>query len=617
MRDAGALVWLLIAGVVPNLAYLALGAWILRRLAPSARGAERLALAFVFGSGIASLAILAVRAVDLPVPMPALAIVAASLPLALRGSAPRTSAGEGPGWRRAVDATSLAAALLLFLAALGPETWWDGFEYHLPMVTAWAEGPIRSLPAMIDAEFRAGVDLLYLPAVAAGAPDAAAAVTACFAAALAALVRAEATRRASPGAGAWAGLFALIVPFTVDAGPSTYTDLGVGAYGAVALLWADRWNRRGDPADLTTCALCLGFAVNAKLHAAILVPAVIALLLLGGRRPSPARLAPRAGLLALLVLPWFAKVALTTGNPLFPFFGGWLGFGPSSAALLAAKRGDVYHYVRVDRTPGGLLWYLGSLTFGHAYHIGGLLGPLPLALAPLALGGLARATRALVGTCLALFALQFLAMPALRFGAPLLPLLAIAAAVGGARLARSGAVARSVLAAALVTLAAVDLLAGAGGLPGAPRGALAALVPRVASLRDPQAYRRALFPDQVALAEVVAEGEPLVAIPRGAVAWMPRPVYNLHWSRNGELFFDGRTAPDAAWALLARRGVHSLVLDVEPSALGRGRTGHPLVDAWLRDGRARLRGDATPLPARRGRVWVLVDLSRPHEAPTP
>jgi hypothetical protein len=609
MRDIGALAWLLTAGVVPNLAYLAMGAWMLRGFPVAARGAERLGMAFVLGSGAASLGILLLRASDLPVPMLALAAVGVSLPFALRGTMRGQRADTEPGWRRAVDASCLAAALLLFLAALAPETSWDGFEYHLPMVMAWAEGPIRALPAMIDSEFRAGVDLLYLPAVAAGEPDAAAAVSACFAASIAALVRAEASRRASPGAGSWAALFTLIVPFSVDIGSSTYTDLGVGAFGALALLSADRWNRQGEPVDLTLCALCLGFAANAKLHAALLVPMAAAVLLFGGRAPSLRGVASRAGLLGLIVLPWFAKVALTSGNPLFPLFGEWLGYGPTSAELLAAKRGDVYHYVRVDRTPGGFLWYLTSLTFGRAYHIGGLMGPLPLALAPLALGaGISRSTRVLVLACAALFAFHFVAMPALRFGAPLLPLLAIAAAVGGARVARSGEAGRSALAGVLVLLVAVDLLSGVTGLPGRPPGVLASLAPRIAALANPLAYRQALFPDQLALAEVVAEGAPRVAIPRGAVSWMSQPVYNLHWSRNGELFFDGRTSPEEAWSVLAARGVHSLVIDVDAAALRSGRTGHPIVDAWLVGRRARLRTDASPRPARRGRVWVLIDL---------
>ena len=105
--------------------------------------------------------------------------------------------------------------------------------------------------------------------------------------------------------------------------------------------------------------------------------------------------------------------------------------------------------------------------------------------------------------------------------------------------------------------------------------------------------------------------------------WMPHPVYNLHWERNGELFFtrktlhwerDGElfstqaTPPREALALLGKRGVRSLAIDVEPPHPRDGRVGHPIVDAWLREGWVTLRADVEPSPARGDRVWVLVDL---------
>jgi hypothetical protein len=515
-----------------------------------------------------------------------------------------------------VDAATLAVAGLTFVAALGPETSWDGFEYHLPMVRAWSEGPIRALPAMLDAEFRAGVDLLYLPAVAAGEPDAAAAVSAGFALALAALIRAEARRRASAGAGALAGLFALLVPFTRDAAPTCYVDLGVGAYGFLALLSADRWNRTGDPRALTLCALALGFAANAKLHALALVPAALAIAVLGGRRPPLRVLGGAAAVVAALVAPWFAKAALTTGNPFFPFLGGWLGTGPTTEQVLALRRFRLSTDFGTERGVGSFVRYLVSIHFGRNPHVSGLIGPLPLALAPFAMSRLSRATAVLVGSVAVLFALQFVAMPALRFGAPLLPFAAVAAAVGGARLARSGAAARGVLGFAFALLALHH-----GAALGARDG------PRLAALRDPDAYERRVFPDQVALRDMVSRAEPVVAIPMGAVLWMPKPVYVLLWERNGELIFRelrGRrggepfvvppTPPDRARALLGARGVRSLVLDVQPPHPADGRTGLPTVDLWLRQGTARLRADPEPPAARGDRVWVRVDLlpAEPH-----
>jgi hypothetical protein len=114
-------------------------------------------------------------------------------------------------------------------------------------------------------------------------------------------------------------------------------------------------------------------------------------------------------------------------------------------------------------------------------------------------------------------------MPALRFGAPLLPFVAIAAAAGGARLARSTR-GSSIGLAILLGVLAVHHVTVLGQR----------YLPRLPALVDPHAYERRVFPDQVSLQEMVSLGDGVVAIPKGAVLWMPRPVYVLHWERNGE-----------------------------------------------------------------------------------
>jgi hypothetical protein len=603
VRDLAQLGALIAAGVVPLLAYGALGLAVVRILRLRAGTGETLALAFVFGTGASSLAILGLRLADLPLPLWALAGVAlAGIPLA-RGLAPRPGTGTraGGAWIRALEWTGAALAALTFAAALGPETYWDGFEYHLPMVAAWVEGPIRGLPGMLDAELRAGVDLLYVPALTAGQPDAAAGVSAGFAVALAVLIRAEATRRSAPGAAAVAAFFALVVPFTRDNAPSTYVDLGVGAYGFLALAFADRWNRCGGGRHLTAAALCLAFAANAKLHAAILVPAVGLLVMIGGRPPGPRRLLGAAALVAAVTLPWFAKAWLSTGNPLFPLLSGWLGSGPASEAHLSLRRFRLSTDFPGARSPAGFLHYLGSLLMGWNPHLSGLLGPLPFALLPAAVHRMQRPTAVLCGVLFVLFVLQFAFMPALRFGTPLLPFVAIATAVGGSRLARSAPwAARALgLVVALLAIHHVTTLA-------------ASYLPRIAALTDPRAYVQRTFPDQVALGELVARGRGVVAIPKGAVLWMPRPVYVLHWERNGELFFDRvlehQTPPDEALTLLRERGVGSLVLELPRARIGRSHTGQPTVDAWIVRNQARVRLDVRPLRARGDRVFVLIDL---------
>jgi hypothetical protein len=607
LRDAAALAHLFLAGALPVLACLGLGAWLLHALRWRPAGSEGLALAYVADTGVASLLLLALRAADVPIPLAACAAVALAGAPALR--APRDPAqaqptSAAPRWRRAVDAAALALAAWTFLAALGPETFWDGFEYHLPIARAWSEGPIRLLPGWLDAETRAGVDLLYIPAQGAGEPDAAAAISAGFAAALAALVRAEASRRASPGAGSLAALLLLLAPLVVQSAPSSYVDLGAGAYGFLALCCADRWSRGADSRHLLASALFAGFAANARLHGAALAPALLALVWLGGRPPGARLLLRCAGLFALVTAPWLVKQALTTGNPLFPLFAAQLGSGPFDPEHVALRQLRLATDYPLPRDGlAGLAAYALSLTFGHNVHSGGLIGPLPLALGALALRQPSRPGAAQAGVLAALFLLQATFMPALRFALPLLPFLAVAAAQGGVRLARSGAAARWTLATVIALVAALQArdLAGAYG-------------PRLLALREPQAYERARFPDQDALRELVAVGRGTVAIPMGAAAWMPRPVYLLHWERNGELFFEpvrGRfTPPHETRALLWRRGVRSLVIDVPPTQ-PRGKVGHPTLDAWLAAGVVRERDGAPRPPARRGREWRLFDFVDP------
>jgi hypothetical protein len=611
MRDLSEIASLLIAGLLPISAYSLLGVALLDTLSPSLREghsrSERLAWAYALGTGAASLMILALRAIDIGTVLPlcALALGAETW----RRFRPRNrEAGllEFPprpqcasDW---IDWSSIGVATLLLVSALGPETFWDGFEYHLPMATAWTEGPIRALPGVLDAEFRAAVDLLYIPAIELGQPDAAALVSAGFAVSLALLIRAEAVRRAGQTAGACAAFFWLVTPFVVQNSPSTYVDLGVGLYGAIALLAIDRWNRGGAPELLTLAGLTLAFALNAKLHAFILAPIGAALLLAGGRPPSSRQCMRSAAIGLVLVLPWFAKAWATSGNPLFPLFPEVLGAGQTSLEHLSLRRFRLSTDLPAARDLPGFVHYVAPITLGRSSHFSGQLGALPLALAPLAISRPTRATAALLCASGALFLGMYFYAPALRFGVPLFPLLAVASAAGGARLAKSGVLPRRLLISVLVLLG-IHHLAQVGQTT----------LPRIAGIGSPHAYERVVFPDQDALREVVGAVEGVVAIPKGAVHWMPNPVYVLHWERNGEIFFDplpGRraTEPDRVLAVLRKHEVIAIALDVPPTAISSTGVGHPTVDHWIAQGLAVVRVDVEPRPARRGRVWVLIEL---------
>ena len=172
----------------------ALGLWLLRALRLPARGAERVALAYVFGTGAASLALLILYGVGLHVPLLALAVVAlAGVPAlrtegAGRAGCRRRRRPRRPGsMDRRAHARRRGAAL-----PRRPRT--RDLLGRLRVSPADREGLGRARhPRPAGRARRASCGpastCLYGPALAAGQPDAAACVSAGFALALAALVR--------------------------------------------------------------------------------------------------------------------------------------------------------------------------------------------------------------------------------------------------------------------------------------------------------------------------------------------------------------------------------------------------------------------------------------------
>jgi hypothetical protein len=112
---------------------------------------------------------------------------------------------------------------------------------------------------------------------------------------------------------------------------------------------------------------------------------------------------------------------------------------------------------------------------------------------------------------------------------------------------------------------------------------------------------------------MVARAEAVVAIPMGAVLWMPKPVYLLIGERNGEMFA-GRDSPRHVLGVLERRGVRSFVLPVRAPVTFDGSIDHRLFGEWIRRGWLRPRSDVPPLPAFPGEAWVLMDLVPPPDS---
>ncbi len=409
-----------------------------------ASAAERVSLAVGLGlAAIATLVFVLGLAGWFTLPAAVAGLAALQLPwLAVRLRQSRGERGPRIGRRRpppAVLLGGLAAALLVVFVgtlALYPPLGFDATLYHLPAARAFLR--THRLPYLPDARFpvfpQLGEALFALGL--AGGDDRAARLVELAITALAALaLYAWASRHGRRRAGLWAGALWLGSPYVVLFGADAYVDATLAFFGVLAVAAADRVRDEAPARWAIVAGALAGAAAATKYFGLFFVLAIpVAILAWGGR----ARL--RSGALALgaglaVAAPWYARIALLTGNPVFPYFprlfgpSPW-GLGDLGAAAPAAGGG-------VASTLGAALRALALGQAGPWQHWVGAVpfNPFLLALAP-ALLLLARRPRRALGPLV----LGLAYAPCVALVAPdpryLLPALAWAAAAGGLALDR-------------------------------------------------------------------------------------------------------------------------------------------------------------------------------------
>lgn len=139
--------------------------------------------------------------------------------------------------------------------------------------------------------------------------------------ALAGLVRRHFDRRVAP----LVGLLVWSLPMTWSLMSRAGADLPVVAFAALSLRALLDWGRGEHASDLRRTALFAGLAGATKVMG-LLLPALVGLAVLAvmaRRRWTPGRALAGAltfGLLVLaIVIPWYVRNAIETGNPIYPF----------------------------------------------------------------------------------------------------------------------------------------------------------------------------------------------------------------------------------------------------------------------------------------------------------
>lgn len=461
-----------------------LAAWQLGRRVASVFGAARLDPAFVFAIGTLAvsqclLLMAAVHAYRAPLVLAFVVVCSVSRPIgALRDLRAAIGRLIHLRWRSALGADAvwwvpaIVACGLGLVAALAPEIEYDALWYHLWLPEQWlAQGRLVDIVQEYPSLYPGGWELLNGAALAAGGPVAAKLLHfACLP--LAAWAGTLVARELAPAASR-SLVVALIVtaPTMLWESSTAYVDLALAWFVTMALVAAIRYHRTDDTRWRVVGALMVGGAMAIK-HLAIVVFAMGVLWLLAREAMrAPVGRTLRSVLAATLIAlsipaPWYARAWRDSGNPVFPEMYRLFGARPADrwSSDVEASLSRFKERFGMGRTPSALARLPWDLTV-HGARFGGTFGPLFLLLAPFAC--LARNRRQL--TVLLAGTLGYIAVWAspigslqLRFLLPVVPALAVLAAVGGGVLVGAvrrltGGVGAAAVRVAIVVLLVVNL----------------------------------------------------------------------------------------------------------------------------------------------------------------
>lgn len=348
----------------------------------------------------------------------------------------------------AIVASGIVVPLLLL--AIGPTVSWDADVYHLTLPRIFLEaGGFETVPVLVYQHWPLSTELLYAMAVAIADFPAAKVVHFGFGLLVLATLYRTVSRRSASHVGqlgaialGWAAVALLLAnDVFVFEMRVAYVELMQAFVLLAAVLLLDRATRSPRPLPLVAlagiaCGLIAGIKVTGLMWAAPVALVYVPMVL---RNASPIRHGMRAGLafgvpILLLWLPWSIKAWLATGDPLYPLLWSNLGGpwwdGEIAARFSAWQRGIGMGRELVDYL---LLPIRVILEGGPGYgRFDGSLTPAWLVALPLAAVGawrdrLARHASLVAGAGFVLWAASSQQM---RFLVPLLPLVALASAIG-------------------------------------------------------------------------------------------------------------------------------------------------------------------------------------------
>ena len=415
---------------------------------------------FQIGAGLGGLAllVLALSACGLLYRGTVIGLLGAGV-LALARALRRGTAGmtrdAGPPWKPgewAMLGAILLSGIMTLAASLMPPEFYDALIYHLaiPDLYLRAHGVVP-LPHNFYAGYPANMGMLYAIGLSLSGGELAQSLHWLCAALTAGLLVALGVRSVDRPTGLMAGMLFSLTPGIMLVSTWAIADLGVTFFGTLAFAAALHLWEGGGRSWLLAAAISSGLAFGTKYTAALMVcaPVVVAIALRPGAslfsrkgfRRSAADLAVFAVVCALLVLPWVARNTIQYGLPLAPYFAG---AGASTVGGVATP--DIVQEIE-RRQPagtgaGGLaLHYLLSpwgATMGRV-GAGGYLGAAFILLIPtlVFLRRLPQVVQPLAIMAGTGFVAWAVTSQVTRYIFPIIPVLALLAAVAATRLPRA------------------------------------------------------------------------------------------------------------------------------------------------------------------------------------
>ena len=239
------------------------------------------------------------------------------------------------GWRQARQISrklsparaavmALAAALLLFALfwlSLYPPTSFDSTMYHLPYAKAFAAtGGIPFLASLRFPVFPQLMELLFSGMLLLADDVAAQSLQALVTLVTAGLVFVWG-REAFGRAAGWLGAATYLGnPIVVYLAGTAYVDPGLSLFATAALFAMWRWRRSRELTWLTLAAVFAASAAATKYLGLFFVAAIGTIVLLTPSRARWRNVLQFTAVAAAILIPWYGRILLHTGNPVFPYF---------------------------------------------------------------------------------------------------------------------------------------------------------------------------------------------------------------------------------------------------------------------------------------------------------